>query len=55
MLDYALVRMPMLLKAQPAQARHAIHREIVEGSEKFRDGNALEIKFPAAMVTAQKV
>jgi SAM-dependent methyltransferase len=51
----SIVRMPMLLEAQPAQARHAIHREIVEVSNKFRDGNALEIKFPAAMVTAQKV
>jgi ubiquinone/menaquinone biosynthesis C-methylase UbiE len=50
----SIVRMPMLLEAQPAQARHFIHQEIIESSDKFRNGNALEIQFPAVMATAQK-
>lgn len=50
----SVVRMPMLLEAQAAQARHLIHREIVTVAEEFRDGNTLKIKFPAVMVTAGK-
>lgn len=50
----SIVRMPMLLEAQSAQARHLIHQEIIENSEKFRKGDTLEIKFPAAMATARR-
>ncbi len=50
----SIVRMPMLLEAQPVQARHFIHQEILEGSKKFQNGNILEIKFPAVMATARK-
>lgn len=50
----SLVRTSMLLEAQTTQARHLIQREILEVSERFRDGNALKIKFPALMGTARK-
>lgn len=48
------VRMPMLLEAQTIQAREAIHRAIMEGSEAFRKGSAIELKFPASMASAMK-
>ena len=48
------VRTPMVLEAQTAQAREAIHRAILEGSEAFRKGNAIEFRFPASMATATK-
>jgi hypothetical protein len=48
------VRTPMLLAAQTADAREAIHRAIIEESNKLRKGDAIEFKFPAAMVTARK-
>ena len=54
MIYKSVVRMPMLLEAQSTQARNLIHKEIIEVSEKFRDGKGIEIKFPALMATAQK-
>jgi len=48
------VRTPMVLEAQTAQAREAIHRAIVEGSEAFRKANAIEFRFPASMASATK-
>jgi ubiquinone/menaquinone biosynthesis C-methylase UbiE len=48
------VRTPMVLEAQTAQAREAIHRAILEGSEAFRKGNVIEFRFPASMASATK-
>lgn len=48
------VRTPMVLEAQTDQAREAIHRAIMEGSEAFRKGNAIEFRFPASMASAMK-
>lgn len=48
------VRMPMLLAAQTADAREAIHRTIIEESKKFHNGDDIQFDFPAAMVTARK-
>ncbi len=50
----SIVRTPMLLEAQSAQARESIHQAIIEGSEEFRKGNVIEFKFPALMATARK-
>jgi ubiquinone/menaquinone biosynthesis C-methylase UbiE len=55
MIYKSIVRMPMILEAQTTQARNLIDREIVEVSEKFRNGSAIEIKFPALMATARKI
>jgi SAM-dependent methyltransferase len=48
------VRTPLVLEAQTVQAREAIHRAILEGSEAFRRGDTLEFKFPASMASAAK-
>ena len=48
------VRTPMVLEAQTVQARDAIHRAIVNGSEAFRKGNSIEFRFPASMASATK-
>ena len=48
------VRTPMILEAQTAQAREAIHRAIVEGSEAFRRGDVIAFKCPASMASATK-
>jgi SAM-dependent methyltransferase len=48
------VRTPMVLEAQTVQAREAIHRAIIEGSEAFRKGNVIEFRFPASMASATK-
>lgn len=48
------VRASMLLEAQTVQAREAIHRAIIEGSEAYRKGNAIEFRFPASMASATK-
>lgn len=50
----SIVRTPMLLEAQTAQARESIHQAIIEGSEKFRNEDVIEFRFPALMATAQK-
>jgi ubiquinone/menaquinone biosynthesis C-methylase UbiE len=50
----SIVRTPLLLEAQSAQARDSIHQAIIEGSEEFRNGNAIEFNFPALMATARK-
>lgn len=48
------VRTPMVLEAQTAPAREAIHQAIIEESEKLRNGSTIEIKFPASMASARK-
>lgn len=48
------VRLPMLIDAQTATARAAIHRAILEKSEAFRKGSGIEFRFPACMATATK-
>jgi SAM-dependent methyltransferase len=48
------VRMAMVLEAQAASARAAIHRAIVEGCEAFREGDAIDFRFPAAMTSATR-
>ena len=48
------VRTPMVLAAQTALAREAIHQAIIEESEKLRNGSTIEIKFPASMASARK-
>lgn len=50
----SVVRTPMLIEAQASDARESIHRSIIEGSERFRKGNAIEFRFPALMATAEK-
>jgi ubiquinone/menaquinone biosynthesis C-methylase UbiE len=49
------VRTPMVLNAQTAAAREAIHTAIREGSEAFRKGDSIEFRFPASMTTARKI
>lgn len=49
------VRTPMVLNAQTAAAREAIHRAILEGTEQFRKGEAIEFRFPASLATARKI
>jgi SAM-dependent methyltransferase len=48
------VRLPMVIDAQAATARAAIHRAILEGSEAFRKDGGIEFRFPASMATATK-
>jgi SAM-dependent methyltransferase len=48
------VRTPMVLEAQTDHAREAIHRAILEESEKLRNGGTIEIRFPASMACACK-
>jgi ubiquinone/menaquinone biosynthesis C-methylase UbiE len=48
------VRTPMVLEAQTEHAREAIHRAILEESEKLRNGGTIEIRFPASMASARK-
>ena len=55
MMYKSVVRMPMLLERQTPEARQQIHMAIVEGAERHRRGEELEIAFPAALVTATRV
>ena len=47
----SVVRMPMILNAQPEPARERIHEAILAGAEERRDGSSIRFAFPAAMVT----
>lgn len=49
----SVVRMPMILRAQPEAARERIHEAILAGAEERRDGETIRFAFPAAMVTGQ--
>jgi ubiquinone/menaquinone biosynthesis C-methylase UbiE len=48
----SIVRTPMILEAQAADARERIHRAIVEGAESYRKNDTIELKFPAVLATA---
>ena len=51
----SVVRMPMILSAQPEPARERIHEAILAGAEERHDGEAIRFAFPAAMVTGRVV
>lgn len=48
----SVVRTPMILQAQTADARERIHRAIVEGAESYRKDDVIELRFPAVLATA---
>jgi ubiquinone/menaquinone biosynthesis C-methylase UbiE len=48
----SIVRTPMILQAQSDDARERIHRSIVEGAERYRSDDMIELRFPAVLATA---
>jgi ubiquinone/menaquinone biosynthesis C-methylase UbiE len=48
----SIVRTPMILQAQSDDARERIHRAIVEGAESYRQGDLIQLGFPAVLATA---
>jgi ubiquinone/menaquinone biosynthesis C-methylase UbiE len=54
MIYRSMVRIPMLLDAQPPKARDKIEAAIISSSEATRDGATLVISTPATLVTATK-
>lgn len=51
----SIVRIPLLLEAQTNEARESIHRTIIDGCEKYRDGDSIRFQFPALMATGRKL
>jgi SAM-dependent methyltransferase len=54
LMDKSLVRVPMLIDHQTAEARERIRMEIVEAAEEFRRGNRIVVAFPYLLVTATR-
>ena len=54
LMDKSLVRVPMLIDHQTAEARERIKTDIVEGAEEFRQGNRIVLVFPYLLVTATR-
>ena len=54
LMDKSLVRVPMLIDHQTAEARERIKMEIVEAAEEFRQGNRIVLVFPYLLVTATR-
>lgn len=50
----SVVRAPMVLQAQTAEARERIHEAIIKGAEELRSGSKIEMAFPAMMTIATK-
>jgi hypothetical protein len=48
----SIVRTPMILQAQAADAQERIHRAIVEDAENYRKDDVIELRFPAVLATA---
>lgn len=48
------VRAAMLIEHQTPEAQKKIHRAIIDGAEQFRDGDTIEIAWPAVMASAVK-
>jgi SAM-dependent methyltransferase len=49
-----IVRTPMLIEAQPAEAAERIRAAIVTGAEAYRKGAKIELSWPYLLVTAIK-
>lgn len=49
----SVVRTPMILQAQTDDAREAIHRAIIRGAEAYRVKDAIRLRFPAVLATAE--
>ena len=54
MIYRSIVRIPLLLNAQTADARARINDEIISQLRKYESGNCIRVPFPAVMVTARK-
>jgi SAM-dependent methyltransferase len=50
----SVVRTPMILERQTAEARERIHQAILTAAERYRAGDKLAIPIPALLVTATK-
>ena len=50
----SLVRAPMLIEHQRAEAKERVKADIVAGAEAFRSGDLIELRFPYLLVAATK-
>ena len=55
LIDKSLVRAPMLIEHQQAEAKELVKADIVARAEAFRSGGLIELRFPYLLVAATKL